>query len=156
MTVEVERAFVAQHPPDPSSLGVGRRMRQGYVAREDEVEVRLRITDADARLAVKAGRGMVRTEVELPLEPEQAEALWEHTAGRRLAKTRYRIPAGAHTAEVDLYEGDLAGLCRIEVEFPSAAAAAAFQPPSWFGVEVTDDGRWTNASLARHGRPVTP
>ena len=153
MSVEVERAFVAQHTPDPSTLGAGRRMRQGYVAREDEVEVRLRITGEDARMTVKAGRGLVRTEVELPLDPDQAEALWAHTAGRRLAKTRYRVPVGDHTAEVDVYEAELAGLCRIEVEFTSPAAAHAFEPPPWFGVEVTDDVRWTNASLARHGRP---
>lgn len=155
MTVEVERAFVAQQLPDHAGLGAGRRMRQGYVAREDEVEVRLRITEADAQLTVKAGRGLVRTEVELPLDPAQAEALWQHTVGRRLAKTRYRVPVGQHTAEVDLYEEALAGLCRIEVEFPSAAAADAFEPPSWFGVEVTGDARWTNASLARDGRPDT-
>ena len=153
MSVEVERAFLPPQAPDRSTLGVGRRMRQGYVAREDEVEVRLRITEDDARLTVKAGRGLVRTEVELPLDAEQADALWGHTVGRRLAKTRYRVAVGGHTAEVDVYEAELAGLCRIEVEFASAAAADAFQPPPWFGVEVTGDVRWTNASLARHGRP---
>lgn len=153
MSVEVERAFLPPQAPDRSTLGVGRRMRQGYVAREDAVEVRLRITEDDARLTVKAGRGLVRTEVELPLDAEQADALWGHTAGRRLAKTRYRVAVGGHTAEVDVYEAELAGLCRIEVEFASAAAADAFQPPPWFGVEVTGDVRWTNASLARHGRP---
>ncbi len=156
MSVEVERAFVAPHPPARANLGAGRRMRQGYVAREAEVEVRLRITEDDARLTVKAGRGLVRTEVELPLDAGQADALWDHTAGRRLVKTRYRVPVGDHTAEVDIYEEDLAGLCRIEVEFASAAAAGAFQPPDWFGVEVTDDPRWSNASLARHGRPDGP
>lgn len=154
MSLEVERAFVTDQAPERSALGVGRQLRQGYVAREGEVEVRVRSNDdGDARLTVKAGRGLVRTEVELPLTSEQADALWALTEGRRLAKTRYRVPVGGHTAEVDIYSGDLAGLCRIEVEFDSAAAADAFEPPTWFGVEVTDDVRWSNSSLARQGRP---
>ena len=153
MSLEVERAFVSDQPPDPSTLGVGSSLHQGYVAREGEVEVRVRISDDGARLTVKAGRGLVRTEVELPLAAEQADALWAHTEGRRLVKTRYRVPVDGHTAEVDVYDGALAGLCRIEVEFDSADAAAAFEPPTWFGVEVTDDARWSNSSLARHGRP---
>ena len=34
------------------------------------------------------------------------------------------------------------------------AAAAAFDPPSWFGCEVTTDSRYTNASLAADGWPA--
>lgn len=156
MPVEIERAFVAAGVPDPALLGPGVPLRQGYVASEGEVEVRLRIQPEGARLTVKAGRGRVRTEVELPLDPDDAEALWPHTAGRRIAKRRHRVPVGEHVAEVDVYEGELAGLCRIEVEFTSAPEADGFAPPRWFGVEVTGDDRWSNASLARHGRPDHP
>ena len=153
MPVEIERAFVADGEPDPALLGPGVLLRQGYVASEGEVEVRLRIRDDDAMLTVKAGRGKVRTEVELPLSTEDAEALWPHTAGRRIVKRRHRVPLGGHVAEVDVYDGELAGLCRIEVEFTSPELADGFEPPDWFGREVTGDDRWSNASLARHGRP---
>jgi hypothetical protein len=40
------------------------RLRQGYVAEENDVEVRVRIADATATLKVKAGRGLDLTEVE--------------------------------------------------------------------------------------------
>jgi len=151
--VEVERAFVADDVPDPALLGPGVQLRQGYVASEGEVEVRLRIREQDAALTIKAGRGMVRTEVELPLPPDDAEVLWEHTGGGRLAKQRHRVRVGDHIAEVDVYDGALAGLCRVEVEFASREEANDFDPPAWFGREVTGDDRWRNASLARHGRP---
>jgi CYTH domain-containing protein len=54
---------------------------------------------------------------------------------------------------VDVYGGDLAGLCVAEVEFPTLADADGFRAPGWFGEEVTGRPGWSNAALARHGRP---
>ncbi len=138
----------------PLGLPAGRPLRQGYLAEEGEVEVRLRVDEEDATLTVKAGRGLTRTEVELPLDDAQAEALWLHTAGRRVEKTRHRVAlTGDAVAEVDVYSGALAGLCVAEVEFADEAAALAFVPPTWFGREVTAESAWSNAALARRGRP---
>jgi adenylate cyclase len=39
----------------------------------------------------------------------------------------------------------------VEVEFDSDEAMAGFDPPAWFGIEVTDDRRYTNAGLALDG-----
>jgi adenylate cyclase len=159
VSVEIERAFVADATPDLDLLGPGRRLRQGYVAGEAEVEVRVRITDDRADLTIKGGGGLTRTEVELPLRQEDAEALWPLTRGRRIDKTRHRVPlAGGDglVAEVDVFAGALDGLVRIEVEFPSEAAAHAFDPPAWFGREVTGERAWSNAQLARRGRPDDP
>ncbi len=61
---------------------------------------------------------------------------------------------GAHVVELDVFAGDLDGLVMAEVEFTSTEEMTAFVPPVWFGREVTDDGRYTNASLALHGLPV--
>jgi len=41
----------------------------------------------------------------------------------------------------------------VEVEFDSDDAADDFEPPDWFGDEVTEDNRYTNSSLARFGWP---
>lgn len=156
MTIEIERKFVPAEPPDPALLGVGEPLRQGYVAEEGDVSVRVRIAPTGAMLTVKAGRGVARTEVELPISAHQAEALWPHTAGRRIDKTRFRVPVagGALVAEVDTYAGALEGLCTVEVEFDSLDASGSFSPPAWFGREVTGEASWTNAALARHGRPT--
>jgi adenylate cyclase len=153
MASEIERAFLVAGLPADLALGAGDHLRQGYLAEEAGTQVRIRIMDAGATLAIKAGSGLVRTEVELPVPPDDAEALWELTAGRRIDKVRHRVDLDGVTAEVDVYAGELDGLVRAEVEFPSEAEAATFDPPAWFGTEVTDDPRWSNASLARHGRP---
>lgn len=154
MSIEIERAFVAARVPSAALLGSGVRLRQGYLAFEGDTEVRVRLTTTSAALTVKVGGGLTRTEIEVDLPLADGEVLWSHTAGRRLDKTRHRVAIpGGDTAEVDVYAGELLGLCRIEVEFTSEAAAAVFEPPDWFGREVTGDPRWRNSSLARHGRP---
>ena len=70
-----------------------------------------------------------------------------------MEKTRYEVDAGGHTATVDVFRGALDGLVLAEVEFDSEEEATRFEPPGWFGREVTSDARWSNAALARHGRP---
>lgn len=153
MTTEIERKFLVIDVPGPDVLGPGLRLRQGYLAEDGEVQVRVRITGASAVVTVKAGRGLTRTEVEVPIGPQEAEALWPYTAGRRIEKVRHRVDLGTHHAEVDIYEGELLGLCTAEVEFGSEGEAGRFHPPAWFGRDVTVDAGWDNASLARHGIP---
>jgi adenylate cyclase len=155
---EIERKFVVQQGDLPVRHGDrqadrGEHFRQGYLAVEGDVEVRIRITDRRAMLTVKAGRGVLRTEVETTIAIESAEELWPATEGRRLAKVRHRFVLGHLVAEVDIYEGRLAGLCTVEVEFASETLAAAFHPPHWFGAEVTGQAEWSNAELARRQEP---
>jgi CYTH domain-containing protein len=157
MTTEIERRFLPGHLPERIDLGPGTGIRQGYLAGEGSVSVRMRIADDAATITVKAGRGLVRTEVELLLSADHAEALWPHTEGRRLDKVRHRVPltsAGDLVAEIDCFLGALAGLVLIEVEFDTVEASAAFEPPAWFGTEITGRPEWSNAALARHGRPT--
>jgi adenylate cyclase len=153
MAAEIERKFLVDDVPEPESLGSGTRLRQGYLAEENDVEVRVRIAEESAVLTVKAGRGLARTEVEAPVDLDAAQALWSHTVGRRLEKTRYRVPVESGVAEVDVYAGKLTGLRTVEVEFSSEEAAATFRPPAWFGRELTGEPGWANAALARYGIP---
>jgi len=155
VATEIERKFIAEALPT-NGVGSGMAIRQGYVAEEGDAEVRVRITDSVATLTVKAGRGRSRTEVEVEIGTDEAEQLWTHTEGRRIEKVRHRVDVGAVTAEVDVYGGALEGLIVIEVEFESEEAADSFTPPPWFGRELTGDKRWSNASLARLGRPTHP
>ena len=160
MATEIERKFLITDSPTDLPAEVtdasSRVMRQGYLAEEGDVEVRLRITATAATLTVKAGQGLQRDEVELPVTTAEAEQLWPHTVGRRLDKRRYRVERDGHTIEVDVYTGELRNLVVAEVEFPDATAAAQFTPPAWFGPELTGLREWSNAALARHGRPAAP
>src|SRR3954447_12767193 len=128
MPSEIERKFLVPAAPDELRRAEGTALRQGYLACEGNVEVRVRRTDDNAVLTVKGGHGLRRTEVEVALPTDAADELWSLCGERWLAKTRYRVPVGEgdDVAEVDVYEGPLAPLCVAEVEFASAAAAAAF------------------------------
>ncbi|RMH49158.1 MAG: adenylate cyclase [Bacteroidetes bacterium] len=155
MNTEIERKYLVRTLPDDLERHPGVVLRQGYLAvTDDPVVVRVREEGQRYVLAVKAGRGLVRTEVELPLSRTQFEALWPHTRGRRVEKTRYRVPVPGGTAELDVYHGALAGLRTVEVEFPTPEAAQRFRPPAWFGREVTDDPAYQNARLALEGLPA--
>lgn len=151
VTIEVERKFLVDEMPADFALGRGVEISQGYLAVGDDAEVRLRRKGARHFLTVKAGSGLARSEYEVALDPEQFECLWPATVGRRLSKTRYEVPVGVLTAELDEYTGELAGLMTVEVEFSSVAEASAFNPPEWFGRELTDDPRFANRRLAVDG-----
>lgn len=153
MTREIERKFLLVAVPHDQPLGEGAHLRQGYLTADADPSVRVRIEPRGATLTIKGGGGLTRTEVELALSEEQAEALWPFTAGRRIDKHRHRITLGAHEVELDVYHGALEGLVTAEVEFASEADATAFTAPDWLGTEVTGEQGWSNASLARHGRP---
>lgn len=148
---EIERKFRVARLP--AGLGEGARLRQAYVALDGPVEVRVRSDGTTHVLTVKAGSGLERGEVEVPVGPAEFDELWAMAGDRRLEKVRHRVDLGGLTAEVDRYTGALAGLAVVEVEFPSRAAAETFVPPDWFGAEVTGDAAWSNAALARDGRP---
>jgi 8-oxo-dGTP diphosphatase len=144
---EIERKFLVSHLPDGLDAVPHERIDQGYLATGD-VEVRLRRAGERTRLTVKGGHGLVRTEEEIDLDPERFRRLWPLTEGRRVEKVRHRIEAGERTIELDLYEGIHRGLAVAEVEFPSEADAAAWEPPDWIGEEVTGDPAFANANLA--------
>jgi CYTH domain-containing protein len=148
---EIERKFrIAEIP---QGLHDGTRLRQAYVAVDGDIEVRVRDQGGTFVLTVKGGHGLERTEVEIEIDAATFDELWNLGVARRIDKTRYRLAAGDHTAEVDVYAGQLAGLVVAEVEFTSRQDAEGFAPPAWFGDELTGDRRWSNAVLATDGLP---
>jgi adenylate cyclase len=148
---EIERKFrVAQLP---AGLGAGASLRQAYVAIEGDVEVRVRSDGTRHLLTVKGGTGLERAEVEVAIEAPAFADLWALAGERHVEKTRHEIDVGGLTAEVDVYAGALAGLAVVEVEFASRQEAVAFDPPDWFGDELTGEPAWSNAALARDGAP---
>lgn len=87
-------------------------------------------------------------EINIPLEAEEFEDL-KRLAKRGLQKQRYYFPlADGLRAELDVYEGPLAGLVSVEVEFPDEASRERFQTPDWFGRDITQDEWATNSFLA--------
>ncbi|MTH62251.1 CYTH domain-containing protein [Paracoccus litorisediminis] len=147
--LEIERKFLLRILPDLDGVPSA-EIRQGYVtSSEDSIELRLRQSDKNHFLSIKGGEGLVRSEREVAITAAQFEALWPETEGRRVEKTRFKggLPGG-QTYDLDIYAGTLKSLMTVEVEFPSEAAAEAFVPPDWFGMDVTLDKRYRNKALA--------
>ena len=152
--IEIERKFLVDElPPDLDWLDE-RALRQGYVALDGDTEVRVRDDAGTWWLTIKHGGGMRRVEEEVELEAHRGESLWSLTEGRRVEKVRHRMPYGGAVLEVDVYEGDLAGLVVAEVELPDEDTANAWEGPAWLGREVTADDRYKNRALAVDGRPT--
>jgi len=154
--VEIERKFLVRELPPGLERSRSTRIEQGYLAiADDGTEVRIRRRDGAAVLTVKAGSGRTRLEEEIEIDAERFARLWPLTEGRRLEKTRHLISAGVGlTIELDVYSGALRGLRVAEVEFGSEEGADGFEPPEWFGSEVTDDARFKNQKLACEGAPA--
>jgi adenylate cyclase len=62
-----------------------------------------------------------------------------------IEKVRYTLRVGSHTWEIDVFEGDNAGLVIAEIEL--RREDEAFEKPEWVGEEVTDDPRYFNSNL---------
>lgn len=145
--LEIERKFHLRRWPESLPKDSGTLIAQGYLA-DSPCTVRLRRYGSDHFLTVKSGSGLVRNETEIPLTPHQFNQLWPLTESRRLEKMRYLLPFGPYTIEIDRFLGRLAPLIVAEVEFPSSEAAHAFQPPDFFGQELTGRSEFLNSQLA--------
>lgn len=154
MAVEIERKFLVDEAWSPPAGVEPTDIRQGYLteAARGGTEVRVRARNDTLLMTVKrdrAGEGAsVRDEVEFPIEAGVFEDLWAMTEGHRIEKLRYEVPVGEYTAEIDVYSGRNSGLRVVEVEFDSEEAASGFEPPTWFGADVSGDPRYSNRLLA--------
>jgi CYTH domain-containing protein len=147
---EIERKFLIKRLPLEILRARHFKIAQGYLANESGGRhVRLRKRGKVALLTFKVGRSTSREEREVRLTAAQFAVLWPATAGRRLRKTRYEVRWKKYLIEIDVYDGRNRGLIVAEVEFPSERSREKFQPPSWFGREVTGENRYSNIKLAR-------
>ncbi len=153
--MEIERKFLTKQLPFDITAYPCLDISQAYLSFSPTIRVRQ--SNGDYILTVKGKGHLAREEFELPLNREEYERLLGKTEGTPVVKKRYLVSlADGLTAEVDLYEGELAGLMTTEVEFPSLAAAEAFLPPDWFGRDISEEKAYKNTSLSLYGMPKEP
>jgi adenylate cyclase len=150
MATEIERKFLVDRTswqPDPAT---GTRYHQGYLSSEPGSTVRVRIAGDGGFLTIKGmTRGIARSEFEYPIPLADARQLLSELCHHPLIeKIRYREPWDGLTWEVDVFEGENAGLIVAEIELPTPDWA--FTRPPWIGREVSDDPRYFNAALSRN------
>jgi adenylate cyclase len=147
MALEIERKFLVTG--DAWRQGEGVPYAQGYLNRDPERTVRVRIAGTRAFLTVKGvARGATRLEFEYEVPVADAQAMLALSDGPVVLKRRRHVGHEGSTWEVDEFLGDNAGLVVAEIELQSEAQA--FTKPDWLGAEVTGDPRYFNSSLAAH------
>jgi CYTH domain-containing protein len=109
--------------------------------------VRVRIADNRGKLTVKGlTHGVTRAEYEYDIPLADATAMLHDLCERPLIeKRRHREPFAGKTWEIDVFEGDNAGLVIAEIEL--ASESEPFELPPWAREEVSHDTRYYNANL---------
>jgi CYTH domain-containing protein len=146
MATEIERKFLliaGRWKQGPE----GRRMTQGYLSRDPDRTVRVRIVGEKAFMTIKSRRmGISRTEIEFPIALDHARDLMALCFQPVIDKTRHEVMHEGMLWEVDVFHGANEGLVVAEIELP--AEDTPFSRPDWIGEEVSQDPRYTNSRLS--------
>lgn len=163
MGQEIERKWRVRKLPKDYKHFPCKLLEQAYLCQNPTLRIRKEssISDKNEKAGISEGqkqeeyifcykgRGRLsREEYNLPLTKEAYETLIGKTEGRVIRKFRYTIPHGAYTVELDIFQGELEGLCYAEVEFSSEEEALSFQPLDWFSEELTGERGYSNAELS--------
>ena len=162
--MEIERKWLVQAACIPYDLSAmpHSELEQVYISFSPSIRVR-RIRDGQGKdafvLTVKVAASdsgqLAREEFEIPVDSKAYAFLCAKGEGRPIRKTRYFIRrADGLTEELDVFHGELEGLCYLEIEFPSIEEARAFPSPAWTEKDVTADKRFRNSALAQYGFPL--
>lgn len=146
MAKEIERTFLVVDDSYKDKAINVIHILQGYLNRDPERTVRVRIADERAYLTIKGKNiGNVREEFEYEIPLQDGHQILRLCSGRILDKTRYLVPFRNHIWEVDEYHGDLEGLVVTEIELNHPDEKIAI--PGFAGEEVSGDPRYYNSQL---------
>jgi adenylate cyclase len=150
MALEIERKFLTVDDCWRESARESHYFRQGYLNHETRCSIRVRTSGGRAWLNIKSVTvGAMRQEFEYEIPAEDAHLMLDTLSRKPLIeKRRYFVEVGAHTWEIDVFEGDNAGLVVAEIEL--ASPDEPFEKPDWAGEEVTHDPRYYNTNLCAH------
>jgi adenylate cyclase len=149
MGEEIERKFLVTGDGWREAAR-GTPYRQGFLSTEPERTVRVRAAGSKGTITIKGKSvGARRPEFEYEIPLADAQRMLDTLCKRPLVeKVRYALAWGRHTWEIDVFEGDNAGLVVAEIELGSEDEA--FDEPEWLGEEVTDDPRYFNSNLVEN------
>ena len=148
--MEIERKYLVKYLPENLESYEQKHIAQGYLCTNPVL--RIRRSNDEYFLTYKGQGLMAREEHEFPLSAEAYEHMLPKIDGILIDKIRYMIPLDeTHTAELDIFQGVLAPLRLVEVEFSSMEEADCFVAPDWFGDDVTNSGEYHNSNLSKRG-----
>ena len=150
MGVEIERKFLVADDSWREAAPPGVRYRQGYLTTDPGSAVRVRVSGDRAWLNIKSATvGVTRREYEYEIPAADAHSILEELCVKPLIeKTRFVVEHDGRVWEIDVFEGDNAGLVVAEVELESEDEEVTL--PAWAGEDVSDDVRYYNQRLVEH------
>ena len=144
MPVEIERKFLVNGSGWRQENGV--RISQGYLNRDKERTVRIRLAGEKAFLTIKGLTvGASRVEFEYEIPATHAKQLLKLCDSPILQKIRHTAVLNGLIWEVDEFLGENEGLVVAEVELEREDQP--LERPGWLGEEVTGDPRYFNSNL---------
>ena len=149
MALEIERKFLIKGWPDLKSAE-RLDIRQGYVLDLLNTMVRVRMSNNTGFLTIKRSTGKAAlgvNEYEWKIPRWIASFLLKISFLGYIDKTRYNIDYHGHTFELDVFNGQNAGLVVAEVELEDENEYVLY--PDWIGAEVTGQKKYFNKNLAK-------
>ncbi|MGB4653837.1 MAG: CYTH domain-containing protein [Bacteroidales bacterium] len=150
-TIEIERKFIVDGDYK-DKVDSSYDMIQGYLFNNSEVSIRIRICGDEANINIKKpinGSLIEREEWEINIDIDDAKSLLSACNKNELVeKTRHTVKIQDLIVEVDEFKGLNKGLVLAEIELSDKDAP--IPDISWFGREVSEDIRYTNAYLSEH------
>ena len=154
---EIERKFLVKSDAFIAQATTSYEIMQGYLCKDPEKTIRVRIRDARAFLTIKSSLlrdGIAKFEWEKEIDLSDAKELMKICLPGAICKTRYIIEVkGQRTMdngqslkwEVDVFHGRLEGRVLAEIELSDEDEA--FERPDWLGEEVTGQPQYYNANM---------
>jgi CYTH domain-containing protein len=132
----------------------GERVRQGYFPEQPDRRTHVKVTGENGHLILVSHAAKGPSEDAAAISLAQAEALLGLTGGQ-IEYLGIALDLGNHVATIQrlLTPGPLD---LISVTFKHDKAARAFQPPAWFGPEVSADPSYRLRAIALDGLPAVP
>ena len=147
---EIERKFLVKSDAFIAQATTSYEIMQGYLCKDPEKTIRVRIRDARAFLTIKSSLlrdGIAKFEWEKEIDLSDAKELMKICLPGAISKTRYIIEVKGNDLkwEVDVFHGRLEGRVLAEIELSNEDEA--FERPDWLGEEVTGQSQYYNANM---------
>lgn len=148
MKLEIERKFLVKNNAFKDQTLRSHYIVQGYLSKDPERTVRVRIIDKEGWLTIKGksnAQGTSRSEWEKAIPLEDAKQLLVLAIDVPIEKIRHIVPFENFTFEVDEFLTHNKNLLLAEIELPSEDTS--FPRPDWLGEEVTGNPSYYNAMM---------
>ena len=146
MALEIEHKFLVKNNNYKKLAVASHSISQGYLCRDPERTVRVRVKDDSGFLTVKGrNHGAARVEFEYSISKEDAERMLQMCVPPVISKIRYIVPFEGHVWEIDEFSGSREGLVTAEIEL--AAVDEQYDLPDFIGENVTGNPLYYNSNL---------